>query len=113
MLQKIKDIFAAIKISRDQKLFRQWMEHYDLPPREIKAELPKTRKGNLYQQWINEGSLAPENMPVNTATGSDKQKVDVVLSHRLIRYIIIEAGVIVALLVALAVVTTLLVMKPG
>jgi len=113
MVQKIKDWVQVLRQGSGKELFRQWREHYDLPPKEVKADLPR-RRGNLYQQWVKEGSLAPGDMsqePVHDSTAP--KNADLTLVKKLVRYIIIEGAIIMALIIALAVVTTMLAIKAG
>lgn len=97
---------------KDRELFSQWQEHHDLPPREARVELPK-KKGDLYQQWIGEGSLTPEDIEgpvVRPAT----QKATVAapfLSGRLTLLLIISGALNVILLIAVAVLATILALK--
>jgi hypothetical protein len=113
MLQNIKELVDTLLKRKDRGLKQQWLEHYDLPPREKKADLPRARKGSLYQQWIEEGSLAPEDVTPEQVTSVVQKNTDSLLVKRLTRYIIIEGAVIVVLLVALAVVATMLAVKAG
>ena len=111
----VNTILEKMRIKRDQSLFRQWAEHYDLPPRENRIDRPKFRKGNLYQQWVDEGSLTPQDIPQENTSVTDiptiAKSTDPLMARRLLRYIIMEGIAIIALLMALAVVITLLVIK--
>ncbi len=108
-------ILEKMRIKRDQSLFRQWAEHYDLPPRESRVDQPKFRKGNLYQQWVDEGSLTPQDIPQENTSVTDiptiARDADPQMARRLLRYIIMEGIAIIVLLIALAVVITLLIVK--
>jgi hypothetical protein len=113
MLQNFRELVDTLLKRKDRGLKQQWLEHYDLPPRETKADLPRARKGNLYQQWVEEGSLAPEDVTPEQVTSVVQKNTDSLLVKRLTKYIIIEGAVIVVLLVALAVVATMLAVKAG
>jgi hypothetical protein len=115
MMNRIRNLVDSLsnKNRKDQELNKQWLGQLNLPPRETESELPK-RKGTLYEQWVQEGSLAPEDMPQASVVSNiiqAKKEADPLLSTRLMRYVIIEGGVILVLLIALAVVITLLVIK--
>jgi hypothetical protein len=113
MIRYIKELRDAWERRRDKILYRQWMEHYDLPPREISADVPKARKGPLYQQWVEEGNLKPEDIPQEPSVSFAPQEniADPVQVKRLIGYMIIEGIAIVVLLIALTVTLTLLIVK--
>ena len=117
----LRSIFEALRRRRDNRLYRQWVQHYDLPPRrvmpdlpsrDVRPDLPKDKEGNLHQQWVEEGSLAPEDVPQDEIPGvKTPEHSDTDLAQRFIRYIFYEALIIASLIVALAVVLTILVMK--
>ena len=112
-MRYIKEMQEAWQRRRDRVLYDQWVKHYDLPPQETPADVPKARRGNLYQQWAEDGSLNPEDIPPEATMEPQFQErpANPLQVKQLMNYMIIEGIVIVVLLIALTVTITLLIVK--
>ena len=100
-----KNILKYLQRRRKQSLFKQWVDKADLSPEEIPPEL-------LDEQPTREIELADDDMPreqvsVHTAM-IDIDRGTVRLP---IRHVLITLALIAALLIALSVVITVLIMR--
>ena len=92
---------------KNAKLYRQWVEREGLPSEEIPAELQGRREG------LDESGLPFEDVSQEALyRGKRQRETDRGLVVLPLRHILLAAGVAALLLVTVAVLSTILVMKP-
>jgi len=110
----IESLLNYLRRRRENKLYNQWAVHDGVKLRDDSREKPMEFKGELYNQWIQEGSLSPEDIPQEVPTTPEMKAPrheDTDLLRQLMRLVVVEAGIITTLLVALAIVLTLLITR--
>jgi len=109
----VNKIFDYIQRRKQKRLYKQWVESGSLSSNEVPQDILENNKEGLSKQSAKEISYSPEDVPSGEASRIRPQD----LRGRLVlvptRYIWLAAAIIAILLIALAVVVTILVMRPS
>ena len=106
MAGKISDFLQK---RRSARLFNQWVKSGNLPPEEVPLDLQAYKEKRAYKHSANEIGKTPEDMQddeVYTAGYLHSRMVNIP-----IKYVFLVLGLLALLLVALAIVSTVLVMQ--
>ena len=104
-------MFEFIKRRNQARLYKQWVESDSLPPDDIPQDIKKDKNEKLSRQPAKEISYSPEDAPSEEVSRIKPQDLSGGLLLVPTRYIWLAAFIIAALLIALSVVVTILVMR--
>ena len=107
----IGKIFDFMKRRNQARLYKQWVESDSLPPNDIPQYIKKNKNEKLSRQPAREISYSPEDTPSEEVSRIKPQDLSGGLLLVPTRYVWLAASIIAALLIALSVVVTILVMR--
>ena len=107
MADKVLDFFQR---RRGTKLYKQWVKSGSLRPEDIPQDLQPSPKATSHERFTDEAEQSLEDIPEEEFYRYAKHK-DTGLVGLPVRYFFLMIGLIALLLVALAIVSTILVMQ--
>ena len=106
-------IFDYMQRRNQQRLYKQWVESGSLSPDEVPQDIQENKKEGLSKHPAKEIRHSPEDAPSGEVSHIRPQDLSGGLVLVPTRYIWLAAAIIAILLIALAVVATILVIRPG
>ena len=101
-----ENMLTFLQTRRNNKLYNQWIKYAGLPPEEVPSDSPDEQ--SVKETGLANNNLPRERIPEYTATiGINRGMV-----HLPVRYVLLGLSVVVLLIVAFSVVTTVLVTQP-
>ena len=106
-------IFDYIQRGKQKRLYKQWVKSGSLPSHEVPQDIMENNREGLPKQPAKEISYSTEDVPSGEVSRIRPQNLSGAQVLVPTRYIWLALSIIAILLIALAVVVTVLVMRPS